>query len=144
MKIVLTNANLVFTKLRDWTQFDLAYVTANNITGDFQYNDSSQYKRSGYADFISIEEYGKKVAVHIPQTSGIYIYVYDSNENYLGYGFIDNIPDGYTFNDIISAPASYLIGTTQQNKASVVANAASFKVAFATFTSNTGYYVKVR
>lgn len=146
MKIVISNSKVVLKSAKEWTMYNLVYVTTNANAGTFaeRSGELPEYARSGCLDYVSIDETGKSVNTVFPSNSDILVYAYDASKNYLGYGAISSVANGTVINDIIDAVDEYLIGSTAQTKADVVAAAKYFRLAFSKFSDNTGYGFKVR
>lgn len=146
MKVVFSNSKIVFRSEKAWTDYALAYFSANITTGAFVSIDTptQAYHRSGVGDYISIDEVGKQVKLVIPETSEMYVYAYDSNKDYLGHSVISDCTNGQVFNDVLASCETFLIGTTEQTRATVITNAAYFRVVFKQFASVDGYCIKVR
>lgn len=145
MKIVISNSKVVLKSAKEWTMYNLVYLTTNSNTGNFNTpSELPEWARSGSAEYVSIDETGKSVNTVFPSNSDILVYAYDASKNYLGYGTLSSVANGVVINDIIDAVDGYLIGSTAQTKADVVAAAKYFRLAFSKFSDNTGYGFKVR
>ena len=140
MKIVISNSKVVLKSAKAWTQHSFEYVNINTNTGIFIVP-----SEPGSLDFISIAEEGKSVIPTIPSSQQAYVFAYDENQDFIGCGQTDALTSGETVADILSAVGSYAIGTTTQDKSTVIANAKYFRLAFgvANYTL-TGYGFKVR
>lgn len=146
MKIVISNSKVVLKSAKEWTMYNVEYITINSNTGAFVVpsGDLPVYARSGCTEYVSIDETGKSVNTVFPSNSDILVYAYDASKNYLGNGTISSVANGAVINDIIDAVDEYSIGSTAQTKADVVAAAKYFRLAFSKFSDNTGYGFKVR
>ena len=146
MKIVISNSKVVLKSAKTWTMIPFEYVTTSSISGVItpQTGELPEWARSGSSTYVSTDELGKSVLPVIPSSSDILVFAYDSSKEYLGYGTLSSVANGAVINDIIDAVDEYLISSTAQTKADVVAAAKYFRLAFSKFADNTGYGFKVR
>lgn len=147
MKLILNNANLEFRTTRPWKQYTLTWNNGNSQTGVVSSVETQgQYSRAGVGgEFISTDDDGKRVYIARTSTSEILVYVYDSAKTYLGYGQLGSaVPATTEFADIISAMPSFKIGTTEQDRDTVIASAKYYKVLFGSPITPDGQIFKVR
>ena len=133
MKIILNNTDIEFRTLRAWKSYTMTWCDANSSTGNVSAVETQgQYSRVGVGEFISTENDGKSVSIALSALTEMYVYVYDTNKTFLGYGKLGtgDFPATTIFADIISAIPDYKIGSTAQNRDAVIAAAKYYKVVF--------------
>lgn len=151
MKIVLTNTNLVFTRERDYVDFELAYFSGNANTGVISYagiDYDYQYAKIGTTRKLSVSTDGVKILPNIGTgvSDGYMIYLYDNNGDYIGYGTVSSanyMQNGVLIENILNMPNGYQNASGAIDKATAIANTAYYMIglnkieAFATLTGKT-------
>lgn len=134
MKVILTNSNLVFRKEKEYVDFNLQWAGINSTTGLVTPQPGpGQYYRVTTLRKLSVSSDGVMVMPNIGSgiSNGGIVYLYDSNENYIGYGMFDDVSfvNGVAIQDVLSIPDVYKDGNNDTiNKDTAITNTAFYVI----------------
>ena len=153
MKIILTNADIVLKKEKQYVDFALSYWSINANTGVMTAVDyNNQYAKIGPLRKLSVAQDGVNILPNIGAgvSDDYYVYLYDSNGDYIGYGqtiLHQEMVDGILIENVLSVPNTYSNQGVQIDKETAIANTAYYMVALAkieSFASLDGKSLKIR
>lgn len=153
MKIVISKADLIFKKERDFADVALGYFSANANTGSFTSSDYDYaYAKIAPLRALSVADDGVTILPNLGTgVNDTYIvYLYASDNSYIGYGVSPaghNITDGVQIDNILNEPTAYQDQNGTINKDNAIAATAYYRIGMAKiadFATLTGKTLKVK